>query len=289
MAVMLETGNWSERRRRSTELAERWPFAAEVLGFYSVLLDAQEAIFSEARARRLEGGEVAAFALEFAVPRVIETSIDRGPERLGAALLERFHEADIEALVESWLADGELTAVERYLARAAAGPILEALDQSAVAAATVGVRDDHHCPACGGLPQVSYFATSAEDLVTSHRYLECTRCATAWPFTRMVCAACGESETKNLAVYSEVGSLEAELSGGVVKHLPGVAKDARPVAQLPHLRIDGCQTCKKYILNVDLSRDGRAVPIVDELAALPLDLYAKELGMSKIAPNLMGF
>jgi len=286
---MLETTKWSERRRRSTELAERWPFAAEVLDFYAALLDAQEAIFCEARARAPESARIAAFAVEFAVPRVIETSIDRGPERLGAALLERFHEADIEDLIACWLGEGELSTVERYLTRAAVSPILEALDQNSVAAATVGPRDDRHCPACGGVPQMSYFATSAEDLVTSHRYLECARCATAWPFTRMVCASCGESETKNLSTYSEIGALEAELSGGVVKHLPGAAKDARPVAQLPHLRIDGCQTCKKYILNVDLSRDGRAVPVVDELAALPLDLYAKELGMSKIAPNLMGF
>jgi len=31
------------------------------------------------------------------------------------------------------------------------------------------------------------------------------------------------------------------------------------------------------------------VPEVDELAALPLDLYAAGHGLSKITPNLMGF
>ena len=31
-----------------------------------------------------------------------------------------------------------------------------------------------------------------------------------------------------------------------------------------------------------------AVPIVDELAAVPLDLYAREQGKHKIVPNLMG-
>jgi hypothetical protein len=31
------------------------------------------------------------------------------------------------------------------------------------------------------------------------------------------------------------------------------------------------------------------VPEVDELAALPLDLYAAGCGLSKITPNLMGF
>jgi FdhE protein len=291
MSTMLETSKWSERRRRSAELAERWPFADEVLGFYGALLEVQEKIFNETRERRPEPRAVAAFVAEFAVPRVIEVSIDRGPERLGAALIERFHEADIEEVIARWLGEGELSIVERYLARAAAGPLLEALDQAAVSQATAGPdpRGDRHCPACGGLPQLSYFATSAEDLVTSHRYLECSRCATAWPYTRMMCASCGESETKNLSTYSEIGSLEAELSGGTVKHLPGAGAKPVSAAQLPQLRIDGCQTCKRYLLNVDLSRDGRAVPLVDELAALPLDLYAKELGMTKITPNLMGF
>jgi formate dehydrogenase maturation protein FdhE len=31
------------------------------------------------------------------------------------------------------------------------------------------------------------------------------------------------------------------------------------------------------------------VPVVDEMAALPLDLYAVEQGFAKITPNLMGF
>jgi formate dehydrogenase maturation protein FdhE len=39
---------------------------------------------------------------------------------------------------------------------------------------------------------------------------------------------------------------------------------------------------------VDLRRDAAAVPVVDELAALPLDLYAKEHGLQKALPNLMG-
>jgi formate dehydrogenase maturation protein FdhE len=57
----------------------------------------------------------------------------------------------------------------------------------------------------------------------------------------------------------------------------------------PHLRIEGCSGCNRYLIDVDLGHDARAVPEVDELAALPLDLYAAERGLSKITPNLMGF
>ena len=89
-------------------------------------------------------------------------------------------------------------------------------------------------------------------------------------------------------MYGEVGPPQAELSGGVIK--PGAARVAPATnVQFPHLRIDGCETCSHYVLTVDLDRDGRAVPLVDEIAAIPLDLYAKERGMSKIVPNLMGF
>jgi len=60
MTALLETSKWSERRRRSAELVERWAFAAEVLGFYRALLDTQEAIFAETRERSPEPSQVAA-------------------------------------------------------------------------------------------------------------------------------------------------------------------------------------------------------------------------------------
>jgi len=39
---------------------------------------------------------------------------------------------------------------------------------------------------------------------------------------------------------------------------------------------------------VDGRKDPAAVPVVDELVALPLDLHMRELGFAKIVPNLMG-
>jgi formate dehydrogenase maturation protein FdhE len=39
---------------------------------------------------------------------------------------------------------------------------------------------------------------------------------------------------------------------------------------------------------VDLTKDGHAVPLVDELAFIPLDLWASEHGYEKIHPNLLG-
>jgi formate dehydrogenase maturation protein FdhE len=208
-----------------------------------------------------------------------------------AAVLECFHDANLKEVVRRWLRGGdELSAVERFLARAAAGPVLEA-EGRAAGDACEGPRSERHCPTCGGLPQLSYFAPSPDNLVTAHRYLECARCATSWAYPRLTCAACGERESGRLRIFGEVGTAQAESSGNVVK--PG-AVQGRPAAgtvtaRFPHLRIDGCGSCSRYLLNVDLERDGRAVPAVDEIAAIPLDLYAKERGLSKVVPNLMGF
>jgi formate dehydrogenase maturation protein FdhE len=65
--------------------------------------------------------------------------------------------------------------------------------------------------------------------------------------------------------------------------------DGGDEAVFPHLRIDACTRCERYLIDVDTGRDPRAVPEVDELAAVPLDLYATERGLSKITPNLLGF
>ena len=110
---------------------------------------------------------------------------------------------------------------------------------------------------------MSYFALSGEALVTGPRHLVCARCGSAWIHPRMVCAGCGEATASRLQVYGE-GEL------------------------LPHLRVDACDTCHGYLVGVDLRRDAAAVPVVDELAALPLDLFAKEHGLTKLVPNLMG-
>ena len=64
---------------------------------------------------------------------------------------------------------------------------------------------------------------------------------------------------------------------------------AQHPAVFPHIRIEACDTCRRYLLSIDLTTDPAAVPLVDEMSAIPLDLYAREQGFSKITTNLMGF
>jgi Protein involved in formate dehydrogenase formation len=286
-------GQWTARRGRAAELEERWPFAAEVLAFYRALLDTQGQVYDMARSEVSDPSQTVSYAVARALPMVRAVTIASGPEKLARAVADLFSEGETvsarewEEKVKRWLGAGELAAVDRYMARAAAGPVLEALGP-APEQACGGARDDRHCPRCGGLPQVSILAPAGEDLVAPRRYLECSRCAWRWAYPRMTCAACGETETRHLPIFAEVGTTEAEATGTAVRGLAAPA--GTPVAgpRFRHISVYACRTCSRYLLNVDLSRDARAVPVVDEMAAIPLDLYAREQGVTKIVPNLMG-
>jgi FdhE protein len=255
---------WAARRRRAEHLRERYQFAGEVLSLYLTLLDVHEPAFEAAARAVLDWDEVARLAREL-LPRVIEVTVTAGPSQLAAATMGRYHSADLDDLVGRWLRGAEQSTVDRYLARAATAPFCEAMSKQGPPFPDSARESGGplSCPTCGGPPQVSCFGESNESLVTGPRRLVCARCASDWIFPRLTCAGCGETDPKKLPVYSEADTF-------------------------PHLRIDACETCHRYLISVDERREPAAVPAVDELAALPLDLYAKQRGLTKVTPNLMG-
>jgi formate dehydrogenase maturation protein FdhE len=259
-AAIAESANpWPLRRERAAELAERHPHAAEMLRLYQALIAVQERAFLEARSLTLSVADLPQFAVERVLPEVVDATVSSGPARLRDGVVSVFCTAELPALIRAWLNNQPLTPFETYLARASASPLLEAFTLPPAGEGQGGGS----CPSCGGLPQLSYFAISGEALVSGPRYLVCSRCAKNWIFSRMTCAGCGETDGTKLPIFQDE-------------------------KQLPHIRVDGCRTCKRYLLTIDLRRDARAVPVVDELAALPLDLYAIHQGLTKITPNLLG-
>lgn len=279
---------WTERRGRAEALTERYPFAREVLTLYSALLGPQSQAFAATQSAPPGPGDAAGYIADRVFPAVVDVTLAAGPEKLAEFVRDRAAAGNPVEIIRGWLVSEDQPPIDRYLARAAAGPVLEALGQAA-GAACAGPRDQRHCPVCGGAPQVGYSALSAEDLVTARRYLVCARCAAAWPFPRLTCAGCGETTASQLSVFAEEGTAESEVSGHIVRgadvpRRPGLARDLR----FPHIRIESCDTCARYLLHIDMARDPRAIPVVDEMAAIPLDLYATERGLAKVVPNLMG-
>ncbi len=261
-AAAAQTANpWPQRRERAAELATRYPHAEAMLRLYQALVPVQEEAYLEARSVRPPLEDIPEFAVQRVLPGIVDATVATGPARLRDGVVSLFASADLTDVVRRWLAAEHTTPVETYLARACASPILETLP--APAQQTGEESSDRHCPSCAGLPQLSYFSISGEALVSGPRYLLCSRCATSWIFSRMTCASCGEETGARLPIFQEP-------------------------EQFPHVRVDGCQSCHKYLLTFDLRRETRAVPVVDELAAFPLDLYAIDQGLTKITPNLLG-
>jgi FdhE protein len=77
-----------------------------------------------------------------------------------------------------------------------------------------------------------------------------------------VCPTCGEEDVHKLAVYS--------------------------AKEFSHVRVEACDSCHCYIKTVDLTKDGHAVPVVDELATIPLNLWATEHGYVRVQNNCLG-
>ena len=249
---------WAARRRRANDLTQRWPHAAEMLRLYTALLDVQEPASRAAIEDGPAPDELAGYVATRVVPAVMAATIAAGPAALAATL--RGALGSPEAMVRAWLTGEPQPPIDEYLARAASAPVLEGLGERA---GLPRPPSDGGCPRCGGRPQLSYLADSGELLVTAPRRLLCCRCGDSWVHERMTCPGCGERSSDRLPIFSD---------------------DER----FPALRADACETCRGYLISVDGRKDPAAVPVVDELVALPLDLHMRELGFAKIVPNLMG-
>jgi formate dehydrogenase maturation protein FdhE len=119
--------------------------------------------------------------------------------------------------------------------------------------------DGFDCPWCLKPPQVGCLKPQGDGLAFE---IVCGLCLRGHPFPRSQCVGCNESSEKKLSALT--------------------------APDFPHLRMQTCGACQAYLLIVDLSRDATAIPEVDELAGLPLDLWAVEHGFHKLQPNLAG-
>jgi len=259
-------------RQRAETLRDRHDFATEVLTLYLALFEVWEESAEAVRAE--DPGSLPDWAARRVLPKVVAATAESGPKPLVESLPADLDGAD--ELLAAWLAGEELVPVERYLARTTLRGPLAAVDAGAACADDPSPRGERRCPRCGGPPQLSFHTDTGDSLVSGHRKLQCARCAESWSFSSSTCAYCGETEGARRTVYTEQ------------RDRPTVGRGESDGLTFPHLRVEACSSCQRYLIDVDLGRDPHAVPEVDELAALPLDLYAAEQGFSKITPNIMG-
>ena len=245
------TSDYDRRIERAGELAAEFPEGAEILQLYTALARFQRTVLEHLRATEETNLE----SLGPFVPALVHLLETSGPEVLKAFAREPLNRPQ-ELLWSYWEGDRSSAPQDQFFARVLLQPYAEYL-------ASRGTPDTQTtapvCPFCGAKPVAGVLRGEGEG---AKRSLICSLCATEWPFRRVVCPHCGEEDKDKLPVY--------------------IAE------QTPYLRLDACDSCGCYFKSVDLTRNGHAVPIVDELASVALSIWADERGYVKAEPNLLG-
>lgn len=148
---------------------------------------------------------------------------------------------------------------EDFLSRAALRPYVEVLVRNQVTVDRPKVG--RVCPHCGGQPWVAA-RRAPPNTHGAQRLLVCALCGSEWVVNRIHCPACGEENPERLPTFN--------------------------TDRYPAVRIEACETCHRYVKSIDLTVDGRAIPEVDDLVSIGMDLWAAEQGFDRIEPGLAG-
>jgi FdhE protein len=260
---------WSKRLDRAAELADRNPWAREILAFYSRILQFQKDLYE--RSHAMSGppgtnrdGLRGSLNLDEAIrcfPDLIVVVRETGPPKLAeeAGRLRGSSATQIRGMLQRWLSATEATdAGGAFFPRVLLQPQAEQLARASGPAH--GQVAGNKCPCCQSDPQLAVIRPEGDG---GKRLLLCSFCQSEWEFRRILCPACGEEHHEKLPRYSAQG--------------------------ISAVRVEACEVCKSYLKSIDMTVDGLAVPVVDEVATAPLDLWAAEQGYHKIHLNLMGF
>jgi formate dehydrogenase accessory protein FdhE len=262
---------WQQRIHRAEELATAHPFAAEMLRFYALLTGFQAKLY-----RKLETASshtpMAASHEQLAGPPELPSLLSSfgeflsfieevGPARsaeIARGLKGQDQRFWGDFLNQFWSATApDSPPAELLFARAFLQPYAELLRHRA---AMQWPGYSHSlCPFCNRKAGLGLLRQMGDG---GQRSLICSFCMAEWNFRRIVCPSCGEEDHSKLPVYT--------------------------AGEFDYIRVECCDNCRHYLKTVDLTKNGLADAVVDEIAAAPLDLWAREQGYSKIEPNLVG-
>jgi FdhE protein len=265
---------YDARIRRAGRLSSEHAFAAEFLDFYKHVAAFQKTLrASIAASSGVKSRSPLAAGLRDPLDLTVLLPHFRGflstiEQHAPPALAKSAHQMSLLPS-DSWVAsleaywkhagkyDQQVGALAQFLPRAFLQPYAEF--RAAQTPKPPIVMTVRVCPLCGSRPLMGVLRVEGD---SGKRFLLCSFCSQEWEFRRIHCPTCGEQTEGKLPVY--------------------VAE------QLPHIRVEACDTCKFYLQTVDLTKDGHAIPLVDDLAAIPLSLWAHEKGYSRLQPNLLG-
>jgi FdhE protein len=246
-------------------LAGRYSNASEILALYKPVLEFQKTIFQsvQSRPRSSDGShfreQIDIDAVVQFFPGLLSLIEQKAPATLAAEAKEIRQEGpESHRQILTAFLSSEAVAPHSFFAKVLLQPYAEHL-ASGVAPPTPGTAGSV-CSVCGARPQAAVLHPEGDG---GKRFLLCSFCLTEWEFRRILCPICGEEDYQKLPRYT--------------------------AEEIPAVRVEACDTCHFYLKSVDMTLDGLAVPLVDEAATVPLDLWAAEHGYKKTELNLMGF
>jgi FdhE protein len=260
---------WQRRIQRAQELSSRHNFAAEILTFYIHVARFQEDLHhrlskafpqpspSASINHELSAAELSALCSSFT--SFLSLAEQHGPKplaELSRELRTRGQPFWSNLLNHAWISHSPSDA-QGFLALAFLQPYAELLRSR------VSQRPNQYsyalCPFCNRKPSFGVMRQMGDGAARS---LVCSFCLAEWEFRRIVCPGCGEENNKKLPVFT--------------------------ASDFDYIRVECCDACKTYIKSVDLTKNGHAEPLVDELASAPLDLWAHDRGYVKLQSNILG-
>lgn len=242
------------RIARADQLVAIHPSAAPLLNFYAELARFQKPVFSELQLK----SETDLRALLCFFPALVKLVSRAGTELLANFAAENLQSSDsqLELLSATWESGEVLDPAARFYARVLVQPYAEYL----------AARGDIHangagptCPFCNARPVAGVLRGEGDG---GKRWLLCSLCSTEWQYRRVLCPGCGEENKDKLPIYT--------------------------AAEFPAARVDACDTCHTYIKSIDLTKDGHAIPVIDEIATLALNIWAEDHDYVKLETNLLG-
>ena len=267
---------WQRRIQRAEELDAQYIFAAEILRFYTAVARFQETFSGELGKSLGQPHAVSSCAssdqglFAFELPSAIASRFgtflsvveQSGPNPLREAARElrvSDKNSHLQLLTAFWNG-AEVRALppgpNDFFARAFLQPYAVAIRSLSTLHWTGPVP--YLCPHCKRKPGLGVLRPLGDG---GQRSLVCSFCLAEWEFRRIVCPGCGEENHAKLPVYT--------------------------AEELKHVRVEACDSCRSYIKTVDMTKSGRAEPIVDEMASIPLDLWAEKQGYTKLQLNLL--
>ncbi len=198
-----------------------------------------------------------------AIPDLLSWLQQNAPAALAAPIsaLQTADSSRWRTVLDSYLdghQDERETGLDTFVVEAVVQPFAEQLAKSEKTPRSRIGSSQSRCASCGGTPVLGILREEGHG---AKRSLLCGLCLTEQEYLRVVCPACDEQRFDALPIFT--------------------------ADRFDHVRIEACDSCRTYLKTIDLTKDGTAVPVVDDLASVSLDLWARDRGYQRLRPNLL--